>query len=173
MRGRWRRTSNPPPSGDLRLPSDPLNPARLGKPRLRLWPRALKRAAGDRVELTMWHITLPGRRARCRTVAVLWLLGVGVAPAGELSFDEAQRLALAAAPMLRAAAALAGRYGIPGQLCVEEHMACAVGGCAGCVVPVHTAGGVALRRVCVDGPVFAAAQLHPELYTRAADASAH
>jgi len=35
-------------------------------------------------------------------------------------------------------------------------MACAVGGCAGCTVRVHTADGFAMKRVCVDGPVFEA-----------------
>jgi dihydroorotate dehydrogenase electron transfer subunit len=33
-------------------------------------------------------------------------------------------------------------------------MACAVGGCAGCTVLVQTEGGPAMKRVCVDGPVF-------------------
>ena len=33
-------------------------------------------------------------------------------------------------------------------------MACAVGGCAGCTVLVQTAEGPAMKRVCVDGPVF-------------------
>jgi dihydroorotate dehydrogenase electron transfer subunit len=33
-------------------------------------------------------------------------------------------------------------------------MACAVGGCAGCAVPIRTPGGTAMKRVCVDGPVF-------------------
>jgi dihydroorotate dehydrogenase electron transfer subunit len=36
-------------------------------------------------------------------------------------------------------------------------MACAVGGCAGCAVAVRTATGTAMKRVCVDGPVFDAA----------------
>ena len=57
-------------------------------------------------------------------------------------------------PMLRACAELAASCELPCQLSLEEHMACAVGGCAGCVVPVRTADGVAMRRVCVDGPVF-------------------
>ncbi|MBT3439323.1 MAG: dihydroorotate dehydrogenase electron transfer subunit, partial [Gammaproteobacteria bacterium] len=38
----------------------------------------------------------------------------------------------------------------------EEYMACAVGGCAGCVVEVQTESGPAMKRVCVDGPVFEA-----------------
>ncbi len=36
-------------------------------------------------------------------------------------------------------------------------MACAVGGCAGCTVRILTADGPAMKRVCVDGPVFDAA----------------
>lgn len=57
-------------------------------------------------------------------------------------------------PMLKATAALAAEFGIPVQVSLEEHMACAVGGCAGCTVPVVEGGKVAMRRVCVDGPVF-------------------
>jgi dihydroorotate dehydrogenase electron transfer subunit len=59
-------------------------------------------------------------------------------------------------PMLAAAAALARDYGLPGQLSLEEYMACAVGGCAGCVVEIITPDGPAMKRVCVDGPVFTA-----------------
>ena len=57
-------------------------------------------------------------------------------------------------PMLRAASALAAEFSLPGQACLEEYMACAVGGCAGCTVPIRTAAGLAMQRVCVDGPVF-------------------
>jgi dihydroorotate dehydrogenase electron transfer subunit len=57
-------------------------------------------------------------------------------------------------PMLRATKALAGEFGLPAQLCLEEFMACAVGGCAGCVVPVLVDGQRQMKRVCVDGPVF-------------------
>jgi dihydroorotate dehydrogenase electron transfer subunit len=56
--------------------------------------------------------------------------------------------------MLEAVAGLAREYGLPCQLSLEEYMACAVGGCAGCVVQVQTAQGPAMKRVCVDGPVF-------------------
>lgn len=57
-------------------------------------------------------------------------------------------------PMLRATQALAVRFGIGSQLCLEEYMACAVGGCAGCAVRIRTPKGPAMKRVCVDGPVF-------------------
>ncbi len=56
--------------------------------------------------------------------------------------------------MLAAAAKLARDFSLPAQVCVEEHMACGVGGCAGCAVEVHTDSGTAMKRVCVDGPVF-------------------
>jgi dihydroorotate dehydrogenase electron transfer subunit len=41
------------------------------------------------------------------------------------------------------------------QVSVEEKMACGLGACLGCAVPVKTsAGNVDYRRVCKDGPVF-------------------
>ena len=59
-------------------------------------------------------------------------------------------------PMLEAVSQLASEYSIPCQASLEEFMACAVGGCAGCVVEVQTENGPAMKRVCVDGPVFEA-----------------
>ena len=60
-------------------------------------------------------------------------------------------------PMLAATARLAREFGLPCQVSLEEFMACAVGGCAGCTVLVNTSAGPAMKRVCVDGPVFDAA----------------
>ena len=57
-------------------------------------------------------------------------------------------------PMLKASAALAAEFDLPCQACLEEFMACAVGGCAGCAVRVRDEQGDAMKRVCVDGPVF-------------------
>lgn len=57
-------------------------------------------------------------------------------------------------PMLAATARLARKYSVPCQVSLEEFMACAVGGCAGCTVLVDTPEGPAMKRVCVDGPVF-------------------
>ena len=57
-------------------------------------------------------------------------------------------------PMLEAVAKLAKEFDLPCQVSLEEFMACAVGGCAGCVVEVQTEQGPAMKRVCVDGPVF-------------------
>jgi dihydroorotate dehydrogenase electron transfer subunit len=61
--------------------------------------------------------------------------------------------------MLVAVAALARRHGLPCQVSLEENMACGVGGCAGCAVLVQTPDGPAMKRVCVDGPVFDAASV--------------
>jgi len=57
-------------------------------------------------------------------------------------------------PMLKAVAAIARTFDVPCQVSLEEFMACAVGGCAGCAVRVETPTGPAMKRVCVDGPVF-------------------
>jgi dihydroorotate dehydrogenase electron transfer subunit len=56
--------------------------------------------------------------------------------------------------MLAAVATLARDFDLPCQVSLEEFMACGVGGCAGCVVEVRTPEGPAMKRVCVDGPVF-------------------
>jgi dihydroorotate dehydrogenase electron transfer subunit len=72
--------------------------------------------------------------------------------AGELA--EVEIFACGPTPMLEATAALAARHGVPCQVSLEEFMACAVGGCAGCTVLVRTPEGPAMKRVCVDGPVF-------------------
>jgi dihydroorotate dehydrogenase electron transfer subunit len=63
-------------------------------------------------------------------------------------------------PMLKALAALARRWNVPCHLSLETPMACGVGICFSCVVPVRTPGGWDYRRVCVDGPVFDASCLN-------------
>lgn len=68
--------------------------------------------------------------------------------------ESTQLFACGPNPMLRAVSALAADYGLPCQVSLEEFMACAVGGCAGCAVRVNTPDGPAMKRVCVDGPVF-------------------
>ena len=75
------------------------------------------------------------------------------------ALDDAQRseveiFACGPHPMLEAVAKVAYDYNLPCQVSLEEFMACAVGGCAGCVVEVKTDQGNAMKRVCVDGPVF-------------------
>jgi dihydroorotate dehydrogenase electron transfer subunit len=57
--------------------------------------------------------------------------------------------------MLRAVSEACAELDLPVQVAVEEHMACGVGVCFTCVVPVTSKDGdVRMRRACIDGPVF-------------------
>ena len=89
-------------------------------------------------------------------LAALWLASLD-APA----LAQVEIFACGPTPMLEACARVAQRFGVPAQVSLEEYMACAVGGCAGCAVKVHTARGPAMKRVCVDGPVFEASSIFP------------
>jgi dihydroorotate dehydrogenase electron transfer subunit len=64
-------------------------------------------------------------------------------------------------PMLKAVAKLARDFDLPCQVALEEYMACGIGGCAGCTVLLQTPDGPAMKRVCVDGPVFDARHVYP------------
>ncbi len=114
-----------------------------------------------------WHI--PSRLASLRSspgcfegfvtaLAHHWLAGLDAATRAEVEI-----FACGPHPMLAAAAQLARSFGLPGQLSLEEYMACGVGGCAGCNIPLMTPAGLAMKRVCVDGPVFDAAQVFPDI----------
>jgi len=75
------------------------------------------------------------------------------------ALEDAERkrcIILACGPhaMLHAVARLCRQFLLPGQVCLEEYMACGLGGCAGCVVKTVENGREYYRRVCVDGPVF-------------------
>ena len=85
-------------------------------------------------------------------LAGAWLAGLDAS-----TLTEVEIFACGPTPMLAACARLAERHGVPCQVALEEFMACAVGGCAGCAVAVRTPEGPAMQRVCVDGPVFDAA----------------
>ena len=74
---------------------------------------------------------------------------------------ETQLCACGPTPMLAATARVAREFSLPCQVALEEFMVCAVGGCAGCAVTVQTAAGPAMKRVCVDGPVFEANSVFP------------
>ena len=78
----------------------------------------------------------------------------------ETARAEVEIFACGPHPMLEAVAELARDFGLPCQISLEEFMACAVGGCAGCAVQVQTDGGPTMKRVCVDGPVFDAYQIY-------------
>ncbi|HTG77548.1 MAG TPA: dihydroorotate dehydrogenase electron transfer subunit [Steroidobacteraceae bacterium] len=90
-------------------------------------------------------------------LAEVWLAALEPQALGETAI-----YACGPTPMLKAVAGLARRYGVPAQVSLEEFMACAVGGCAGCAVPVLIDGALTMKRVCVDGPVFDASTVFPE-----------
>jgi dihydroorotate dehydrogenase electron transfer subunit len=89
-------------------------------------------------------------------LAAKWLASLDAQALGEV-----EMFACGPTPMLQATARVARRFGVPCQVSLEEFMACAVGGCAGCAVPVVTESGLAMKRVCVDGPVFDANAVFP------------
>lgn len=63
-------------------------------------------------------------------------------------------------PMLAAVSGQCRELGLPVQVAVEERMGCGVGVCFTCVLPVQDDDdGVAMRRSCVDGPVFDGARV--------------
>jgi dihydroorotate dehydrogenase electron transfer subunit len=63
-------------------------------------------------------------------------------------------------PMLAALSRIAGREGLDCDLSLENHMACGFGACFSCVAPIRQPdGSTDLRRVCVEGPIFPAAEV--------------
>lgn len=63
---------------------------------------------------------------------------------------EATIYACGPRPMLAQISRIAQRYHIPAQVSLEEHMACGIGACLGCVVETKAG----YQRVCKEGPVF-------------------
>jgi dihydroorotate dehydrogenase electron transfer subunit len=58
-------------------------------------------------------------------------------------------------PMLAAVADIAAQAGIPSQVAFEESMACGIGVCMTCVLPVvGDDGRTRMVRACLEGPVF-------------------
>ena len=53
-------------------------------------------------------------------------------------------------PMLRALSHLSHKLDLKGYVSVEQHMACGIGTCLGCIVKTHNGH----KRVCKEGPVF-------------------
>lgn len=62
-------------------------------------------------------------------------------------------------PMLRAVGAMCAKHAIPCELAMERVMACGMGTCQSCVIPVHDSsrdGGWRYALCCTEGPVFEA-----------------
>ena len=65
-------------------------------------------------------------------------------------------LACGPKPMLKSVAKAAEEFGIPCQVSMEERMACGVGACLGCALPMKDG---SIKHVCKDGPVFDAREV--------------
>ena len=127
------------------------------------FPFEVNETGGTLRQLEQWGVPttlasnagVPGsRRGFVTELARAWI-------AGQSAVDR-QRIEIHAcgpSAMLKATQRIAAEFDLPSQLCLEEFMACAVGGCAGCVVPVVIDGERQMKRVCVDGPVFDGAQV--------------
>ncbi|MCL2337675.1 MAG: dihydroorotate dehydrogenase electron transfer subunit [Firmicutes bacterium] len=85
---------------------------------------------------------------------VTWLLAEELKQPAEFVY------ACGPASMLKAVCQLLAEAGVPGEVALEERMACGIGACLSCVCATRQAGGEEhYRRVCVDGPVFNAAEV--------------
>jgi len=99
-------------------------------------------AAGARVEVT----TDDGSAGR---------QGLVTLAVDELIGDAGVVYACGPMPMLRAVAAAATAAGLPSYVAVEEAMACGIGVCMTCVLPVVAEDGRSkFARSCTEGPVF-------------------
>jgi dihydroorotate dehydrogenase electron transfer subunit len=56
--------------------------------------------------------------------------------------------------LMRVQQRLAIEFGLPGQVAMEQQMACGIGLCYCCVRDFNVGGEIVNRRVCWDGPVF-------------------
>jgi dihydroorotate dehydrogenase electron transfer subunit len=65
-------------------------------------------------------------------------------------------------PMIRALGGLLASSAFPCQVSLEARMACGLGACLGCAVPVRNPDGTTVyQRVCKDGPVFDLRRIFP------------
>jgi dihydroorotate dehydrogenase electron transfer subunit len=106
------------------------------------------------------------RTARTATITTedgsLGARGVVTDMMGQIIHEARTDVIYACGPMamLRQVTSLARRYDIPVQVAVEELMACGVGVCMTCVLPVTGTDGITrMVRACTDGPVFRGEQV--------------
>ena len=83
------------------------------------------------------------------------LLSLPVRQAGAIGYRLSAIYGCGPLPMLKEVANISKKYNIPAQVSLEEHIACGIGACLGCVI--NTKDGY--RRVCKEGPVFLADEI--------------
>jgi len=119
-------------------------------------------ASGDRV----FGALTARRTGRSATITTadgsLGVRGIVTDMLGQVIHEARTDVIYACGPMamLRQVTAMARRYDIPVQVAVEESMACGIGVCMTCVLPVIGSDGITrMVRSCVDGPVFRGEQV--------------
>src|SRR5450755_3634217 len=119
-------------------------------------------ASGDRV----FGALTARRTGRTATITTedgsLGARGVVTDMLGQVIHEARTDVIYACGPMamLRQVTAMARRYDLPVQVAVEEAMACGIGVCMTCVLPVIGSDGITrMVRSCVDGPVFRGEQI--------------
>ncbi|MGM0652337.1 MAG: dihydroorotate dehydrogenase electron transfer subunit [Bacillota bacterium] len=100
----------------------------------------------DLPNLTMFEVTEDGSRGQ-KGLATDYL--TGLLPSAPALFACGPR------PMLAMIKELCMQAKVPAWFSVEERMACGIGACVGCVVRTRQG----YKRVCCDGPVFAAEEV--------------
>jgi dihydroorotate dehydrogenase electron transfer subunit len=131
-------------------------------------------AAGSRVEVIIGAATasrLFGELVVRRSVGSVTvttddgtagLRGLVTDPLGDTIERIGAQVVYACGPMgmLRAVGDVAAAHAIPAQVAVEESMACGIGVCMTCVLPVRQDDGTSkFVRSCVEGPVFDASRI--------------
>ena len=95
-----------------------------------------------------------GSAGHCGTVVEL------ISPVVEASPYPCRIVACGPEKMLHATAAMAAARGLPCQISLESPMACGIGICFSCVTKIRDAqSGWDYRRICVEGPIFDAADM--------------
>jgi dihydroorotate dehydrogenase electron transfer subunit len=119
-------------------------------------------ASGDRV----FGALTARRTGRTATITTedgsLGARGIVTDMMGQIIHEARTDVIYACGPMgmLRQVTSLARRYDLPVQVAVEEKMACGIGVCMTCVLPVTGSDGITrMVRSCVDGPVFRGEQV--------------
>jgi dihydroorotate dehydrogenase electron transfer subunit len=77
---------------------------------------------------------------------------------GEFPEEGTAMFACGPRAMLKRLAEITGEH-LPLQVSLEERMACGLGACRSCVVPVQPEAGAAHATVCRDGPIFDASEI--------------
>jgi dihydroorotate dehydrogenase electron transfer subunit len=104
--------------------------------------------------VTVHLSTDDGSAGRCGTVVDL------IEPVVHASKFPCRLVACGPEKMLHATLAVAQRLKLPCQVSLESPMACGIGICFSCVAKIRDASGQwDYRRICVEGPVFEAADI--------------